>query len=174
MKKLTLILSILISIFACKSDDDGGEEPIIPEKDYTYTQAEKDTEIEWIKSYIKENDIPAIATSSGLHYVIEKEGQGLIPEEGDTLICHFKTSNPKTGEVYGESNRENNDYGQALELNRLLEGVQEGFKLIKEGSVITMIVPSYLAYGKYGDFGGKIQPETIMMFRMELNIVLKQ
>ncbi len=106
-----------------------------------------------------------------MHYVIEEQGEGLVPEEGDTLVFHFETKNLTTGEDLGVSSRENNEYGHALPLDGLLQGVKEGFLLLKEGGTITMIVPSYLAFGKYGS--GNVPPESIMQYKMELNIVLK-
>ena len=173
MKKQIVFLVMIVSVLSCNSDDDNGEE-MAPETNFEYTQEEKDAEIEWIKSYIEENELTNVQeTASGLHYIIEQQGDGLTPNEDDNVIFHFKTSNTRTGEILGVSNREENQYGQPFAMQSLLEGVREGLLLVNEGSVITMIVPSYLGYGKYGSFGGEIEPETILTFTMELNIVLR-
>ncbi|WP_235015693.1 FKBP-type peptidyl-prolyl cis-trans isomerase [Aquimarina sp. AU58] len=173
MKNALVIASFLIFIFSCKSDDDGSilePDPINLE----YTQEEKDAEIAWIKSFIEENGIPAIETESGLHYVIEQEGNGLTPAEEDLIVFYYKTINPATGEVLGELTRDDSKYGLVGSMYGMLEGVREGFMLVNEGTIITMIVPSYLAYGKRGSFIGDIEPETILMYTMELNLVLKK
>lgn len=171
MKKYLILSILLFLIYSCNSDDDQQE---LVEFDFTYTQAEKDAEKAWIENYIEENEIPAISTASGLFYVIEQQGEGLYPEEEDTVIAHFITTIPETGEEISRSNRENNPHGTALVLNQLLPGVKEGFLLANEGSIITMIVPSFLAFGKQGNFDGTIPPQTTIMFDFELNIVLKQ
>ena len=72
------------------------------------------------------------------------------------------------GEQLGVSSREDNPYGQSFPLSSLIKGVEEGLLLLlNEGGTITMIVPSYLAYGKLGSFN--VPPESIMQFTMELN-----
>ena len=173
MKKYVLlpILLLLFTIISCNSDDDNDDIEFV-EIDATYTQAEKDAEIAWIENYILENEIPAIATESGLFYLIEKQGEGLFPDADDTVITHFTVTDPLTGEIIDQTNRENNDHGIALSMFQLVSGVQEGFLLINEGSVIKMIIPSFLGFGKAGFFD--VPPEAILIFDMELNIVLKQ
>lgn len=169
IKKAVFVCSLLAILFSCNSDDTPEPEPV----NYEYTQEEKDAEIAWIESYIRENKIEGmIKTESGLFYRIDQKGDGLTPRIDDSVIFHFETTNPKTEEVLSISNREDNPYGQPGDMRSFLKGVQEGFLLINEGSIITMIVPSYLAYGKFGYFYD-IPPETILMFKMELNIVLR-
>ncbi|WP_298547527.1 FKBP-type peptidyl-prolyl cis-trans isomerase [uncultured Aquimarina sp.] len=172
MKNIFIVLALSLLFFSCNSDDDQGFDPGEP-INLEYTQEEKDAELQWIENYLSENNLSAIATDSGLHYIVMNQGDGLIPVDEDTVIFHFKTSIAETGEVIGESNRENNNYGISSPMASLLEGVREGFKRVNEGSKIMMIVPSYLAFGKFGSFDGSIPPETIMIYDMELNIVLK-
>ncbi|WP_298546161.1 FKBP-type peptidyl-prolyl cis-trans isomerase [uncultured Aquimarina sp.] len=172
MKNIFIIFTVSFLFLSCSSDDDQGFDPGEP-INLEYTQEEKDAELQWIENYVLENNLSTTATDSGLHYIVIKQGNGLTPADEDTVIFHFKTSIAETGEVVGESNRENNDYGIAAPIQSLLKGVREGFKQVNEGSKIIMIVPSYLAYGKLGSFDGSIPPETIMTYDMELNIVLK-
>ncbi len=172
MKNIFIAFTLSFFFFSCSSDDNQNFDPGEP-INLEYTQEEKDTELQWIENYVLENNLSTIATDSGLHYTVIKRGDGLTPIDEDTVIFHFKTSVAKTGEVIGESNRENNNYGIASPMASLLEGVREGFKLVNEGSEIMLIVPSYLAFGKLGSIDGSIPPETIMIYNMELNIVLK-
>ncbi|WP_298312998.1 FKBP-type peptidyl-prolyl cis-trans isomerase [uncultured Aquimarina sp.] len=172
MKNTFIVFVLSFFFFSCSSDDDQGFDPGEP-INLEYTQEEKDAELEWIENYLLDNDLSALATDSGLHYIVINQGDGLTPVDDDTVIFHFKTSIAESGEVVGESNRENNNFGIASPMGALLEGVREGFKQVNEGSKIMMIVPSYLGYGKFGSFDGSIPPETIMIYDMELNIVLK-
>ncbi|WP_299261016.1 FKBP-type peptidyl-prolyl cis-trans isomerase [uncultured Aquimarina sp.] len=172
MKNTFIVLTLSFFFLSCSSDDDQGFDPGEP-INLEYTQEEKDAELQWIENYISDNNISATTTNSGLSYTVISEGNGLTPIDDDTVIFHFKTSIAETGEVVGESNKENNDYGIAAPMRSLLAGVREGFKQVNEGSKIIIIVPSYLAYGKLGSFDGSIPPETIMIYDMELNIVLK-
>ncbi|MEW7291648.1 FKBP-type peptidyl-prolyl cis-trans isomerase [Aquimarina sp. 2304DJ70-9] len=175
IKKTIVVLSMIALTFSCKSDDDNSV-PIIPPISFEYTQEEKDAEIVRIEDYIIDNDITGmIKTESGLFYRIDQQGDGLTPEEGDQVIFHFKTTNLETEELLGESNRENNPYGQVVRFDYLIEGFKEGLFLVNEGSILTMLVPAYLCYGKYGQSYGDnyISAETNLMFEVELNIVVK-
>ncbi len=176
IKKTIVVLSMITLLFSCKSDDDGIPPTIIPPEFFEYTQEEKDAEIARIETYIAKNEITGMTkTESGLFYRIDQQGDGLTPEEGDQVIFHFKTTNLETEELLGGSNRENNPYGQVVRFDYLIEGFKEGLFLVNEGSILTMLVPAYLCYGKYGQSYGDnyISAETNLMFEVELNIVVK-
>ena len=173
IKKLTLVLSLLFCIYACDTDDEGDGDFSTPDPtEYEYTQEEIDAEIAWIKTYIEENDIPAVATESGLHYVIEEQGDGLIPDENDATIYHYEIKNLTTGEDWWVSDREENPYGEILTVGTH-PGAEEILLQVGEGTTVLMIVPSYLAFGKEGSYAGVIPPESIMQYRIELNIVVR-
>ncbi|MBQ0735033.1 FKBP-type peptidyl-prolyl cis-trans isomerase [Aquimarina celericrescens] len=170
MKNLCLVFTLILFTFSCSSDDDS---PVLESRDFSYTQEEKDEEIARLKQYIVDKGYENVQeTTSGLHYIIEKEGDGLFPTLDDDVIFHSETTNMESDTLISRSNREQNIYGQHARMWMLIEGVKEGFQLVNEGSVIRMFVPGYLAFGKFGYFGD-VDPETNLMFLMELNIVLK-
>ncbi len=172
MKYVILYTCLAVFIFSCGSDDNTVPPEVI---DLEYTQEEKEVEIALIKKYIDDNRVTnAKETLSGLHYIIEKPGQGLTPAEEDIIVFYFKTTNLNTGEILGELTPADSKYGTTSPLYNLLPGVREGFLLVNEGAIITLFVPSYLAYGKQGNFNGEIKPKTILKFTMELNLVLKR
>ena len=177
MKMLKLsrlfILTFIPLCLACSDDDkDENSEMNFPDP-YDYTQEEKDEEITTIRNFITDQNLGEFnETESGLFYQIEQSGGGLYPYEDDTLIAHFDTYLVDPYEFIGQSYREDNPYGQVLNMRYLLEGVREGFLLVNEGSIITMIVPSFLAYGKAGTIN--LPYKAILMYRFELNYVLRQ
>ncbi len=171
MKNLCLVFISILFTFSCSSDDDA---PPPEERDFSYTQEEKDEEIARLKQYIINKGYENVQeTGSGLHYIIEKQGDGLFPTLDDDIIFHSETTNMEVDTLISRSNREQNIYGQHARMWMLIEGVKEGFQLVNEGAIIRMFVPSHLALGKFGDFGRSVDPETNLMFLMELNIVLK-
>ncbi len=171
MKNLCLVFISILFTFSCSSDDDA---PAPEERDFSYTQEEKDEEIARLKQYLQDNDYKDVQeTASGLHYIIEQQGDGLTPSLDDTVVFHSEITNLETNKLLEISNREDNNYGQPKEMFWLLEGVREGFLLINEGSIIRMFIPSYLAFGKFGNFTDSIEPKTNMMYKMELNLVIR-
>ncbi len=172
IKPLFILVTLSIYLVSCKSDDDSlpEQEPI----NYEYTQEEKDEEINRLKLYIGNKGYENVQeTSSGLHYIIEKAGNGLYPEESfkDNVICHYEFINMETEVLIEATDRTINEYGQVLDMEYLIPGLQEGLLLVNEGAVIRLFIPSYLAYGKISY--GEITPKMNIESKIELNIVLR-
>ena len=127
-------------------------------------QMEKDIEI--IESYLKENNITAQSTESGLRYVIESEGTGNNPEKGQKVFVHY-TGTLLDGTKFDSSL----DRGEPLDFpigqGRVIQGWDEGIPLLKKGGKGTLYIPSPLAYGSRGA-GAAIPPNSVLKFEVEL------
>ena len=66
-------------------------------------------DLELIDNYLKENNINAIKTESGLRYVVEKDGEGRNAAPGDNVSVHY-TGMLLSGEVFDSSQTEVNHY----------------------------------------------------------------
>jgi FKBP-type peptidyl-prolyl cis-trans isomerase len=75
-KSFVLIISI-ISLFSCERTT------------FYSPYAQLDADIKAIDKYLEDNNIEAARSSSGLRYVIHKEGLGSIPQKGNTVIVHY-------------------------------------------------------------------------------------
>ncbi len=53
-----------------------------------------------------------------------------------------------------------------VDKEELIAGLQDGFKLMKEGEVITFLFPSYKAYGYTGH--DKIKPNQPLIYTVQL------
>ncbi len=104
-------------------------------------------------------------TDSGLQYMVLAEGKGDQPKASDTVTVHYKgtlldgtefDSSYKTGEP------------ATFKLNRVISGWTEGLQLMKTGAKYRFFIPSKLAYGEEGDPGGKIGPNSALIFEVEL------
>jgi len=129
-------------------------------------QVEKDIEI--IEAYLKENNIAAQSTESGLRYVIDVEGTGNNPEPGQNVKVHY-TGKLLGGEVFDTSFK--GDDPQPLDIpigrGRVIAGWDEGIPLLKEGGKGTLYIPSSLGYGPRGS-GSTIPPNSVLVFDVEL------
>ncbi len=169
LKNSYLIITCFMLLTSCNSDDDTdlSVDPI----NEVYTEEEKQAEIEWIKSYSVANGLDTEATASGLHYVIHQQGEGEKPKTDSNVQLAYTFINAENGEIINEATVEEPFESQ---VDFLIEGVQEGLLLLNEGGSASLLIPSYLAYGKRGfSFGMfNIDPETIIIFEVELLKIL--
>lgn len=132
-----------------------------------------------IEEYLKENNIEAEATESGLSYIILEEGNGPEAEQGDTAVVDF-TGTTLQGKMFYTSNmemakekgtfEEGNPYEPltfVIGAGQMIKGVDEGVALLKEGAKARFFLPSGLAYGERGA-GADIKPHEIISFDVEL------
>ncbi|WP_024770549.1 FKBP-type peptidyl-prolyl cis-trans isomerase [Aquimarina macrocephali] len=173
MKKILLLFSLSILIYACGSDDDAPiQEPeVLP---FDYTQQEKNAEIAWIENYIKDNGITGMEKSeSGLFYRIEKQGDGIEGAKAGVVSIFDKTIIAKTGKVVDTTDRDRYPNGEPYSLGQGQQaGLIETIRLLNEGGKATLIIPSFLAIGKRTDYYGRIEPETILIREIEFVFII--
>ncbi|MDQ3394929.1 MAG: FKBP-type peptidyl-prolyl cis-trans isomerase [Bacteroidota bacterium] len=133
-----------------------------------------------IEAYLKENNLQAEQTESGLRYTIIKEGKGNKPKPGDAVEVHYVGKTLK-GVIFDTSRdevaKENDLYDPRREYKpypfnhgqgEMIPGFDEGVKFIGEGGQARLFIPSSLAYGERGQGGGKIGPNEVLIFDIEL------
>ncbi|MCV6638510.1 FKBP-type peptidyl-prolyl cis-trans isomerase [Candidatus Albibeggiatoa sp. nov. NOAA] len=110
-------------------------------------------------------------TDSGLQYEILTEGKGDSPKATDTVTVHYRGT-LLDGSEFDSSYSRNQPTSFAL--NRVIKGWTEGLQLMKPGGKAKFAIPSDLAYGKTGIPGGKIGPDSTLIFEVELISVDKK
>lgn len=112
----------------------------------------------------KKKDSKVKATGSGLLYEVEKEGTGSIPTDNSIVEVNY-VGKLMDGKVFDESKK-----GEPTKfpLKNVIEGWKEGLKLMKVGSKYKFYIPGNLAYGEYGSPDGKIGPNEVLVFDVEL------
>lgn len=122
------------------------------------------------KAFLAENaKKPGVQqTTSGLQYVIEKEGTGKSPKASDSVLVHYRGT-LLDGTEFDSSYKRNEPI--SFPLAGVIPGWTEGLQYVKEGGKIRLFIPSDLAYGKRGA-GGLIGPDETLIFEVELLKVL--
>lgn len=126
-------------------------------------QAQEDEKI--IQAYIAENSLEATATGSGLHYVINEEGEGASCNPQSTVTVVY-TGYLTNGEIFDQSVVA----GVTFELQSVIQGWTEGIPYFKEGGHGVLLIPSALGYGT--NSVGTIPPNSVLIFDVELVEVL--
>lgn len=113
----------------------------------------------------KNKDVAGVITlSSGLQYLILKEGDGAKPNATDKVKCHYEGT-LISGEIFDSSIRR----GQpaVFGLNQVIKGWTEALQLMPTGSKWRLFLPADLAYGTQ-QAGEMIEPNSTLIFDVEL------
>ncbi|MGM0579370.1 MAG: FKBP-type peptidyl-prolyl cis-trans isomerase [Bacteroidota bacterium] len=178
MKKLMFLMltGLVLALFSSCDEDCENLRGECPDE-----QLAEDIAI--IENYLEENNLTAQKDGSyDLFYIVEEEGNGIKPENGQEVEVNYTgkyldgevfdtsiESVAKEAGVYSES-RTYEPFKFTLGKRQVILGWDVGIKLIEEGSKATLILPSYLGYGFRGNT--TISPNTVLLFEVELvNIV---
>jgi len=138
-----------ILLFGCKKEKD-----LSPA-----AQLEKDIEI--IQTYLADKNLTAQSTASGLHYIIEVEGDGEHPTVNSSVTVFYKGYYPD--DVIFDQTGTN---PATFPLGNVILGWQEGIPVFKKGGKGKLFLPSALAYGSTPPQG--IPKNAVMIFDVEL------
>lgn len=117
-----------------------------------------------IVQYIADNNLDATASGTGLYYVIEEQGTGAQPEADSNVTVVYK-GYFTNGSVFDESD----ELGISLNLTQVIPGWSEGIQYFKEGGSGKLLIPSSLAYGRYGN--ATIPEGAVVIFDVNLKSV---
>lgn len=112
-----------------------------------------------------------ITTASGLQYKILKEGNGEKPASDSKVTVHYHGT-LLDGKVFDSSV----DRGQPIQLtvNGVIEGWKEALQLMPVGSKWKLFIPSSLGYGDQAMQGSPIEPNSVLIFEVELISIDKE
>ena len=149
MGKLCMLVLLLVMFNSCKKEV------------VDYTQIDEDI----ITEYIVDNNLTAIATGTGLYYVVDTPGNGTQPNSQSTVTVAYK-GYLTNGSVFDESASS----GISFSLTSVIQGWQEGIPYFKEGGSGILLIPSELGYGSQAT--SEIPANSVLVFEVALIDVL--
>ena len=114
---------------------------------------------------IKEKYPNTIRTSSGLMYIILKEGNGATPTSRALVEAHY-TGRLLDGTKFDSSVDRGKPFLFLVGRGEVIKGWDEAFLSMKKGEKRILIIPPGLAYGDKGM--GTIPPNETLIFEVEL------
>ena len=113
-----------------------------------------------------ENRYPnATKTSTGLRYIVLKEGSGAdSPKMGQSVTVHYQ-GELLNGKVFDSSLIR--EKPATFRVGQVIDGWNEALQSMKKGEKRLLIIPPELGYGEYG-YPGVIPPDSYLIFNVEL------
>lgn len=118
-----------------------------------------------LEQYLKDNNITATPTETGLYYVKTKDGNGENPQP-ETLVKVHYTGKLLDGTVFDSSEDSNEPFQFVLGVGQVISGWDEGIQLMSKGEKGVLYIPFYLAY--VDRQAGIIPPFSNLIFEVEL------
>ena len=116
---------------------------------------------EEIVNYIKQNNLNALKSITGLYYIVTKEGTGAQPNSNSNVVVNYK-GYFTNGKVFDQSS----ESGIAFNLQQVISGWTEGITYFKKGGEGVLLVPSKLGYGQEGN--SRIPGGSVLIFDIKL------
>ncbi|MCG8373702.1 MAG: FKBP-type peptidyl-prolyl cis-trans isomerase [Balneolales bacterium] len=118
---------------------------------------------EFLASNLNEEGVSE--TPSGLQYKILDPGEGSSPTPQDSVVVMYE-GRLVDGTIFDST------YGDGIPaeflLGAVIQGWIEGLQLMQEGSTFEFYIPAELAYGENPRPGGLIEPNHMLIFKVEL------
>ena len=120
------------------------------------------------KKFLAENAKKAgvQVTESGLQYILHAEGEGEKVQPEDIVLVNYK------GTLIDGTEFDANDSTEFV-ANQVIKGWTEGLGLLGKGGKVSLFIPSELAYGKNAPRGSAIEPNSTLLFEVELIDIIK-
>lgn len=115
----------------------------------TWEEQEKSQIEDYIKSL---GDTVYVLKPSGLYYIELTAGTGRMPVTNDTIYFRHKGCF-LDGVSFISNMADANPYKHIVGVSKLVDGIDEGVRYMKEGGKARFVLPSKLAYGAEGWWG---------------------
>jgi peptidylprolyl isomerase len=112
-----------------------------------------------------------IETASGLKYVVFNPGEGDLVVDENVVEVHY-SGYFTNGKLFDSSKKRFEPIKFPVGANAVIDGWDEGLKLMRKGAKFQLIIPSYLGYGKDGA-PPQIPPDADLIFDIELIDIIK-
>ncbi len=120
---------------------------------------------ERVESYIERKQWNMERTNTGLWYQITQEGKGENAKESDIVTINYTVESLDGTLIYSSDSAGEKVF--KVGFGNVESGLQEGIKLMNEGSKARFIMLPHLAWGLVGD-DNKINSRSIIVYYVEL------
>lgn len=172
-RTVILILILAAMLISCRGKT--RSEIVVPDrggKDMTELNryfVQKDREI--IQNYIERKELSMKESSTGIWYLIKKEGSGEFIKDNDKVTISYICALLDGTKCYSSEATGPKEIVPGK--TDIEQGLYEGLRMLKPGAEAVFIIPPFLAHGLIGD-GNKIPPRAIIVYDIKVLTVISQ
>lgn len=122
-----------------------------------------------IQKYIVENNLKgAQRTTSGVSYVITKQGKGALPKKNNEITLHYEGT-LLNGNAF-DNTKDKKPFVFTLGAGKVIAGLEEGLSMFPKGSEGYLLIPSKLGYGAtpIQDEKVDIPAHSVLVFKVQV------
>jgi peptidylprolyl isomerase len=165
-KPIVSILSSFILIIVASCGNGSNQEMNEVTADTSVTEQSVETTAEMTQESSSPVSSDTLTTSSGLKYIILKNGNGEFPKPGQTVSVHY-TGTLTDGSKFDSSVDRGQPLSFVLGTGQVIRGWDEGIGMLDKGAKARLIIPHELGYGERG-MPPVIPPASTLIFEVEL------
>lgn len=137
----------------------------------SYAQSAIPQKITDTRSSEPEKTTGKITTKSGLIYEVLKSGNSQKPTIHDEVVYHIITSLPN-GTILNDTYKRGKPV--TSKVKEVISGLSQGLLLMGIGSKYRLTIIPDLAFGEEGGLGGRLPPNTNIIYEVELMEIHKK
>jgi FKBP-type peptidyl-prolyl cis-trans isomerase FkpA len=120
-------------------------------------------QIKTIENYLKEHNIQAVKAGDGVFVEIKNPGTGASADSGKQISVIYTGKTFPSGKVFETNDKED---GKPIKFvigaRKIIQGWDEGLRLLKKGGTATLYIPAFLAYDQQPSGPSKIPNENLI------------
>jgi FKBP-type peptidyl-prolyl cis-trans isomerase FkpA len=107
-----------------------------------------------------------VTTASGLQIQTVKAGAGAKPTDADVTLINYRGTLAKDGKEFDANQN------TPMPVGGTIPGFSEALKMMQPGGSYRICIPSALAYGPEGAGQGRIPPNAVLRFEIDLKAAM--
>ncbi len=162
MKLVTKFMILALAVVAMASCLNTEDVATVPR-----TEADELADLSTYLDTLQNRGLDIDTTAMGVYYVVDSVGNGPFPVIGDTCVVKYNGF-LMNGMLFDSSINNNADgtYEFVMNESGFIPGWTDGMKVINEGALVYLIIPSEFAYGALGS--SVIGPYETLIFVVEM------
>jgi FKBP-type peptidyl-prolyl cis-trans isomerase FkpA len=147
-----LLVPLFLILCSCRppvQEMDKGEPDQVKEQFVRANQYMQQRHQDHIAAFVERMGWDARATPSGLWVVIDSAGTGAVIDEGDRVTYSYESLLLDGTPCY----QADQEHPRTIVVGKggVESGVEEGMRLMREGTSATLLIPPHLGHGNFGD-----------------------
>jgi len=154
-----MLAAIVVAMASCLNSEDVEE--------ITRTEAQELADLEIYLDTLQNRGLDIDTTALGVYYVVDSLGTGPYPATGDTCVVRYDGF-LLNGMLFDTSSSHNAEgtFEFVMDESAFIRGWTDGMRVINEGALVYLIIPSEFGYGATGSY--TIGPYETLIFAIEM------